>query len=237
MRDYGSEAWHLRPDSFDRQILSGEEKRARELDNLLRAFDLVQELAKAATPDASPLRPETVRDLHEQVIDGIYACSGRYRDRDDIEISGTPHKIPEPPYVPGLVAALCETLAGEWLEREGTWLAAFTMWRINWIHPFCGGNGRVSRLAALLVLRVKLDLPPLSRSIDSQLADSRRSDYLSALRDSDVAMEVTGGPNVDQLEDLIGELLTEALKHELDSNPQRKDQAGANSDSPLDPFA
>jgi len=35
--------------------------------------------------------------------------------------------------------------------------AAYALWRLNWIHPFCQGNGRTSRALAYFVLCLKYE--------------------------------------------------------------------------------
>ncbi|MBL8221394.1 MAG: Fic family protein, partial [Bryobacterales bacterium] len=37
------------------------------------------------------------------------------------------------------------------------------MWRLNWIHPFFGGNGRTARSASYLVLCASLNSISLER--------------------------------------------------------------------------
>ncbi len=36
-----------------------------------------------------------------------------------------------------------------------TWLAAYALWRLNWIHPFIEGNGRTARAACYYLICMK----------------------------------------------------------------------------------
>lgn len=43
-----------------------------------------------------------------------------------------------------------------WSETEPVSLAAYVLWRLNYIHPFINGNGRTARAACYFVLCVKV---------------------------------------------------------------------------------
>jgi Fic family protein len=69
-------------------------------------------------------------------------------------------------------------------------LAAYVMWRHNWIHPFPGGNGRVSRAASYLVLCERLGYYlPGEPTVPQQIADNPRSRdrYYHALQAADAS--------------------------------------------------
>ncbi len=82
-------------------------------------------------------------------------------------------------------------------------LAAYVMWRINWIHPFSEGNGRTSRIVSYIILNVKLGyLLPGIPSIPQQIQQDR-SAYFRALEQADEA---------DRIDDLDVSAMEEALK-------------------------
>jgi len=61
------------------------------------------------------------------------------------------------------------------------------MWRINWIHPFFGGNGRTARALSYLVLCAKLGFRlPGNKTIPDFIVESREP-YYTALRKADAA--------------------------------------------------
>ena len=74
-----------------------------------------------------------------------------------------------------------------WEELDEVSLAAYVLWRLNWIHPFINGNGRTARAACYFVLCVKLGgwlpgtiiLPELLRRPEN------RDRYVQALRHAD----------------------------------------------------
>ena len=95
--------------------------------------------------------------------------------------------------------------------------AAYLLWRLNWIHPFGGGNGRVSRAVSYLALCARLDCRlPGTLTIPEQLVD-HRSRYQTALEDADAAWK-DGSLDVSRMEALLRELLERQLAY-LDDIP------------------
>jgi len=84
------------------------------------------------------------------------------------------------------------------------------MWRVNWIHPFFGGNGRTARALAYLVLCARLGfvLPGTNTIPDQIVAD--RDPYYDALRQADEACE-NGLMDVGRMESLMSALLAKQL--------------------------
>ena len=58
--------------------------------------------------------------------------------------------------MPDLVAEMCGYVNENW-HMSAIHLAAYLLWRMNWIHPFADGNGRTARVVSYVVLSVKLD--------------------------------------------------------------------------------
>jgi Fic family protein len=84
------------------------------------------------------------------------------------------------------------------------------MWRMNWIHPFFGGNGRTSRAISYLALCAKLGFVlPGTKTIPELIAEDR-DPYYKALRLADVEWEKQL-LDVSAMEDLISRLLAAQL--------------------------
>ena len=87
--------------------------------------------------------------------------------------------------VPDFVAEMCEYVNQHWSDKGAIHLAAYLLWRINWIHPFADGNGRTARVVSYMVLSIKLgSLLPGTPTIPDQIADDK-SPYYEALEKSD----------------------------------------------------
>jgi len=76
--------------------------------------------------------------------------AGNYRP-SDIKIEGSRHQPVGAHLVPEKVEELCDYVNEHW-DLSAIHLAAYVMWRLNWIHPFADGNGRTSRALSYLIL-------------------------------------------------------------------------------------
>lgn len=194
-----------------------EEKVELQARNVLLQYDEVIRLIDAAN-GTLVLTPEIIKRLHRLAIRDLYVCAGEYRDWP-VKIKDSLHKPPAPRYVPGLVEAMCE-LVNTTPDWDAVQAAAYLLWRLNWIHPFGGGNGRTSRAVAYLVLCVRLGFRlPGRLTIAEQIAGDRER-YQAALEDADAAWRA------DTLDvSRMRTLLEEWLKRQLTSldEPPRVD--------------
>lgn len=122
-----------------------DQKAHLEARNGLRQFDELVKLVDKATDEGHfKLRPSIVQSFQRIAIKDIYTCAGNYRTHP-VSIKGTEHQPPDWREVPGLVEEMCDYVKANWSTALPIHLSAYLMWRINWIHPFSGGNGRTSR--------------------------------------------------------------------------------------------
>jgi Fic family protein len=95
-------------------------------------------------------------------------------------------------------------------------LAAYVMWRHNWIHPFEDGNGRTSRVLSYIVLSLCVGyMLPGSPTIPEQIQGDR-SGYFKALEDADAAWIKQGEVDVGTMEKLLTEMLAKQLLSVID---------------------
>jgi Fic family protein len=186
------------------------EKAHLEAKNGLIQFDLVVQLAtEAKSAQAFKLRPSTVQAIQRAAIQGIYTCAGNYRTRG-VDILGTSHKPPPSELVPALTEEMCDYVTDNW-KRTALHLAAFIMWRLNWIHPFAGGNGRTSRACSYLVMCARSgQLFPGDKTIPDQIV-SRRDPYYAALDAADLEWEKNKTVDVSVMEMLLDGMLAAQL--------------------------
>lgn len=107
---------------------------------------------------------------------------------------------------------LCEYVNGNWSKETALQLAAYVMWRLNWIHPYPDGNGRTSRAASYLVLSVRSKFVlPQESTIPDQIAANKRECY-AALEDADRAY-AEGRIDLSKMIELLrGHLATQLLR-------------------------
>jgi Fic family protein len=71
------------------------------------------------------------------------------------------------------------------LIDDPTTLAAFTLWRINWIHPFIEGNGRTARAACYYILCLRQGRLLGGRKTVPERIRENRPAYYAALSEAD----------------------------------------------------
>ena len=121
---------------------SSAQKADLEATNGLLQFDEVVRLV-VESRSGFQLRPSTISKLQRLAIKDIYTCAGNFRTTP-VFIEGTTHEPPEASDVAEHVEELCDYVNQAWAASSALHLAAYVMWKVNWIHPFSGGNGRTS---------------------------------------------------------------------------------------------
>lgn len=185
--------------------LEGENGRAQ----LLLAADIISTFLDAERPFA--LRPSLILQLQRVAVGGLVRNPGQWRN-SQVGITKSTHQPPGPHLVSALVQEMCDYVNDNWHEKTALHLAAYVMWRLNWIHPFEDGNGRTSRAVSYIILCSALKmLLPGSPSIPEQIQENR-SAYFHALEAADGACLETGGVDISEMEALLkGMLATQLL--------------------------
>ncbi len=185
-------------------------------ENALAQFDRVVAVVEAAiaATETFPFTPELVQELNELAVRDIEPTAGQYRTRD-VTIAGSRHVPPPWQDVPRLVDEMCAyvsvRLTSDWDVKVGIHLAAYVMWRVNWIHPFADGNGRTARAASYLVECVQLrTLLAGDITIPHRIARNRFP-YNDALETADAAFR-QGRIDVEEMERLLVRLTIDQLK-------------------------
>jgi Fic family protein len=196
----------------DAALLSDPDEIARrEAENGLRQFALALDIIRTHVKDAErpfKLRANPILQLHQVALDGLHRLTGTFRNTP-VKIHGSLHQPPEPAFVADEVQTLCEYINENW-NKSAVHLAAYVLWKMNWIHPFADGNGRTARAVSYVVLSIKLDsLLPGTPTIPEQIA-SNKDPYYKALEEADKAW-ASQKVDVSALEGLLGDMLARQL--------------------------
>ncbi len=134
-------------------ISDPDQRAAREASNGLRQIDAVVEMVEHYVETGRPfrLRVSILLHLHRIALEGISAYAGNFRPAG-IEIGGSKHQPIGAHLMPGSVEEMCDYVNNHWDSSSALHLAAYTLWRLNWIHPFTDGNGRTARATSYLAL-------------------------------------------------------------------------------------
>lgn len=187
------------------------EKANAEALNGLRQYDYSLEVIREAIERKRfKLRVSLVLSLQREALRGISAYAGNFRP-SGVEIEGSKHEPVGAHLVPELVEDMCDYVNDNWETASAIHLAAYIMWRLNWIHPFSDGNGRTSRTLSYVVMCCKLEaVLPGHPTIPEQIV-SNRNPYFDALDAADAACK-DGALDLSAMEDLLGGMLAVQLK-------------------------
>lgn len=171
-----------------RELVTDLDEVARiEAENGLRQTKLVIDIIDEQLRENTQffLRPSLVSKLNRLAIEGLSELPGSYRP-GPMSITHSDHNPPAPGEVQEFVEQMCDYVNDNW-DRDAWHLAAYLMWRLNWIHPYEDGNGRTSRAISYLVLCIKLGLRlPGTRTIPEVIAENK-DPYYTALDEADAA--------------------------------------------------
>ena len=200
------------------ELISDPQARARrEAENGLRQFDEVLEQVNYWLQPEHPfkLRPSAILSLHRCALEGISSFAGVFRP-GGIEIKGSKHQPPGAHLVPELVEGLCDYVNENWAKSSPLHMAAYGLWRMNWIHPFVDGNGRTSRAVSYLVLCIRLGyVVPGTTTIPEQISKNK-DPYYKALEAADKA-NAAGWLDLAEMEELLESLLAAQLLSVIDA--------------------
>ena len=191
---------------------------AREAANSLRQFDAVRAeidtaLERIADGGRYRLRPSLILALHRLAVEGIEASAGQWRNVP-VDIAGSRHQPPHESRVPELMEELCDHVNDHLATAPPVELAAWTLWRICWIHPFADGNGRTARAVAYLVLCVAHGAHLPGRETIPALIVENKAPYYDALEAVDVTLDDGGEADISAMADYMEALLVRQLTPE-----------------------
>jgi Fic family protein len=190
------------------------EKAKAEALNGLRQYDHgIQTVLEAFDRKAFKLRPSLVMALQREALRGLSGYAGNYRP-GGVDIYGSRHAPPEAHLVAELVEELCDYVNDNWDAATSLHLAAYIMWKLNWIHPFADGNGRTSRILSYVILAIRSGgIPPGVPTIPDLIVENRKP-YFEALDAADQAWS-EGRIDLSAMEQLLARLLEKQLQNYL----------------------
>jgi len=191
-------------------ITDPQEKAAAEARNGFRQYDAaIGAIHTALDRGSFKLRPSLILGLQREALAGISSYAGNYRP-GGVAIEGSRHEPVGAHLVPELIEEMCDYVNDHWDKSTPLHLAAYLMWRLNWIHPFADGNGRTSRILSYVVLSIRAGaVLPGTPTIPDQIVDNRNP-YFEALDAADSAYR-DGKIDVSKMETLLAALLAKQL--------------------------
>jgi Fic family protein len=177
--------------------------------NLLRQYDLLTNCIEIGFKKGiEAFDKYTLWALDYAAVANVSQLGGRYRE-EPIYVGD--HVPPHYKEVPNLMDRFFSFVHENWtLDEHPTLMAAYALWRLNWIHPFLEGNGRTARAACYYLICMKQGrLLPGKKIVPERIRENRAT-YYAALKAADLAWD-TGHFNVTELANYLGDLLRAQL--------------------------
>jgi Fic family protein len=177
--------------------------------NLLRQYDLLSNCIEIGlSKGIEAFDKYTLWALNYAAVANIAQFGGRYRE-DPILVGN--HVPPHFKEVPNLMDRFFSIIHENWtLSDHPTVLAAYALWRLNWIHPFVEGNGRTARAACYYLICLKYGALLPGKKIVPERIRENREPYYAALQAADRAWD-EGNLDVS----VLAQYLQDVLKAQL----------------------
>ncbi len=186
---------------------------------LTQGIEIIRHYLEPNRPFA--LRPGLILELQGIAVEGLVTNPGQWR-RTAVQISKSAHQPPAAYLIENLVTEMCDYVNDNRYTKTAFHLAAYVMWRQNWIHPFEDGNGRTSRVLSYIVLSLCVGyVLPGAPTIPDQI-QGNRSGYFKALEYADAAWLGSNEVDVSLMEKLLTGMLAKQLLSVIDGAARPK---------------
>ncbi len=152
--------------------------------NLLRQYDLLANCVEIGLAKGiEAFDKYTLWSFNAVAVANLAQFGGRYREQP---IYVGDHIPPHFDRVSHLMDQCLSLIHENWeIIDHPTYLPAFALWRMNWIHPFIEGNGRTARAACYYLICIRHGgLLPGRKIVPERIRENRRP-YYEALRAAD----------------------------------------------------
>ena len=151
--------------------------------NLLRQYDyLLNSIDIGLAQGPNSFDKYFLWSLNHIAVANISQYGGKFRGEP---IYVGKHVPPHYKEVPELVDQFISFVHENWFVLTPTMLAAYGLWRLNWIHPFIEGNGRTARAACYYLLCARGGALFGSKKIVPERIRENRDPYYAALKAAD----------------------------------------------------
>jgi len=176
--------------------------------NLIRQYDLLTNCIEIGLKQGpTTFDKYMLWSLNHVAVANISQFGGRFR-QEPIYVGD--HIPPHFKDVPDEMDRFISFVHENWYVFSPTELAAYTLWRMNWIHPFIEGNGRTARAACYYILCAKHGALLGGKKIVPERIRDDRDAYEEALDAADQAWD-QGHLDFSKMEEYLASLLHSQL--------------------------
>jgi fido (protein-threonine AMPylation protein) len=179
--------------------------------NLIRQYDLLTNCIEIGLrQEHTAFDKYMLWTLNHVAVAQISQFGGRFREEPIYVGSHVPPHFKD---VPELMDRFISFVHENWFIYSPTELAAYALWRLNWIHPFIEGNGRTARAASYYLLCVRHGALLGGSKIVPERIKEDRDEYEAALEAADRAWD-NGHLDFSRMEEYLAALLQAQLADE-----------------------
>jgi len=190
---------------------------ALQISNNARQYDFLKSAIETALAVQRPfLSSSLIKALNFHAIACLHPTAGEYR-LCQVEVGS---------HVPidyWRVATQMEDFVNganyNWKEVDAVRLAAWALWRLNYIHPFINGNGRTARAICYFIVCAKSGGWLPGAPILPELLVQHRTRYCNALAAVDASIQSPTGFDLTPIHSMVEELLSVQLNINGQSAP------------------
>jgi Fic family protein len=179
---------------------------ALEVSNGNRQYDFLRSIVDASIQvDKKFLSQHVIKALNFHAISCLHTNAGEFRP---CQVWVGKHTPPAAHRVQALMDDFVNVVNVNW-HQDPLVIAAYVLWRLNYIHPFINGNGRTARAICYFVLCIANGGWLPGKTTLPQLIRRERERYVEALRLVDDSCKTA--LNLEPLHTLLSLLLQEQL--------------------------
>lgn len=179
-------------------------------DNLRRQYDFLRSIVNTVLSIGhTMISTSLVRALNYHAISCLHVNAGEYRP---CPVTVGAHHPPDHYRVPEMMESFINEVNRFWDGRDALVLAAYCLWRLNYIHPFINGNGRTARDLCYFVVCVKADGWLPGQLILPELIRQNHDEYVSLLRSADDGFKNGKQDYLEDLQTFLSNLLRKQLQ-------------------------
>ena len=152
--------------------------------NLLRQYDLLSNCIEIGLKKGiEAFDKYTLWALNYAAVSNICQFGGRYREEPILVGNHIPPHFDD---VPNEMDRFFSFIHENWtIYEHPTQIAAYALWRLNWIHPFIEGNGRTARAACYYLICMRQNkLLGGTKTVPERIRENREP-YYAGLKASD----------------------------------------------------
>lgn len=174
--------------------------------NTRRQYQFLESMVHTCLEVKKPMVSTTlIKALNYHAIACLQVYAGEYRPCPLGK--GKKYKPPDHWFIPEFMNSFVNNVNHGWSALDTSTLAAYSLWQLNYIHPFFNGNGRTARALCHFIVCMKAGVWLPGKPILPELIVKERPKYLRLLQETDTAYQKRRPNYLERLSTFIRQLI------------------------------